>query len=193
MYVTRFHQGHSAPSVDRRNKPGTAPPRVNRDCKPGKGREYVNIPMRSATVKDSSYQPPRKGGNVQRSKSSVAEYESEGYLYMDSPQRTESSLRYRRSDKEASLPEEDAEYEYMCLKNDTVYQNCDAPSTPPTTKKEPERTPAVSLLERFVPKLCSFVICGLILSTTNTVFQYYYEYSPPSYLFFLYEFRVLIY
>ena len=53
-------------------------------------RDYVNlgrpIAMRSATVKESSRQPARRGGNVQRSKSAVADFESEaGYLYMEIP------------------------------------------------------------------------------------------------------------
>ena len=111
--------------MNRVNKP-SMPPRVDRNCKPGKFRDYVNIaPTRSATVRENS--GPRRGANVQRSKSAAADFESEGYLYMESPKRTESSTRYSKKDKESSiLKEEDEAYEFMSLQkdeNDSSYEN----------------------------------------------------------------------
>ena len=140
-----------APSIDRSNKPEMlVAPKVDRRSKPGvKGRDYVNLgAIRSATVKESSKQLPR--GNVQRSKSAVADFESEGYLYMESPKRTDSSTRYSKKDRPI-IPEEDGEtYELMSPKKDaynSTYMNTETPIQT-TEKKEasPDRTTAVSSL-----------------------------------------------
>lgn len=153
-----------APSIDRRNKPDMlVAPKVDRHSKPGvKVRDYVNLgPIRSATVKECSRQPPRTGGNVQRSRSAAADFESEGYLYMDSPKRTDSSTRYSKKDRQTIPEEEESEtYEYMCLKKDdrsSTYMNCKTPIQT-TEKKEasPERTTPVSLL--YVSFVCLFNI-----------------------------------
>ena len=130
-------------------------PKVDRTSKPSfKGREYVNLQRdvkRATTVKESSNRPPIGGGNVQRSKSAVADFNDNdgGYLYMESPKRTESSTRYSKKNGKVPIPEEDEAYEYMCAQTrneqDKVYENT---STQVTPKKEtsPERTTPVSSL-----------------------------------------------
>ena len=116
-----------------------APPRVDRGSKPGvKGRDYVNLSsMRSLTVRDGS-NLPRREGNLQRSKSAAADFESEGYLYMESPKRTDSSTRYSKTKKDNKLiiPEEtdgneQSEYEFMFSQK--AYMNCETPAQ--TTQK----------------------------------------------------------
>ncbi len=145
--------------MDRTKKPpntAAVAPRIDRTSKPSnRVPDYVNLkdPMamrRGATVREHSNHLPRKGGNVQRSKSAAADFESEGgYLYMESPQRTDSTTRYSKKNRRPSIPEDDDEcYEYMCAQkkeNGSVYQNFDKP-----TQSSPERTVPVSSLFCFI-------------------------------------------
>ena len=140
-----------------------APPRVDRGSKPGvKGRDYVNLTaMRSLTVRDSA-NLARREGNLQRSKSAAADFESEGYLYMESPKRTDSSTRYSKTKKDNKIPEEtdgneQSEYEFMFSQK--AYMNCETPAQ--TTQKlessNERNTPVSSLLALFVCLFNTFV------------------------------------
>lgn len=135
--------------MDRTNKPCVlVAPRVDRRCKPEQYKvpDYVNLPpTRSVTLREGSNYTPRKGGSVQRSKSAAADFENEGYLYMESPKRTDSSLRYsKKYTREVSFDEEEenAPYEFMERGRDTSYENYDTPKQIYAKKESsPERTP----------------------------------------------------
>lgn len=96
--------------MDRSIKPGV--PTVNRSTKPkGKANEYVNLkPARS--FRETSKLPR----TVQRSQSSrPVDFGNEDYLFMECPQRTNSSTRYKKREKEnySENEDDDAAYEYM--------------------------------------------------------------------------------
>lgn len=94
----------------------TTAPFVNRSSKPTErnGRNYVNLP-KSSTFRDFDRKEPKS--HLQRSKSTVSDKEAEGYIFMESPKRTESTSRFskkRLSDEKYDEEDEnDISYEYM--------------------------------------------------------------------------------
>ena len=98
-----------APIVDRSSKPESA-----------KSSNYVNLP-RSATLREFDRETSKT--NLQRSKSSAGDGQLDTYLYMESPKRTESSIRFRKKNTSLDASEEqddddddDVSYEYMDLR-----------------------------------------------------------------------------
>lgn len=127
------------PPVDRRSKPNPT------------GRDYVNLrpAARSLTVRENPRERPHGGGNVQRTKSAACDYQSDaGYLFMESPKRTDSTTRYSKKEFKDSIPEEDIVYEFMCKQDNRDDVDCPdyeiLEQLPPRKETSPEKSSPVS-------------------------------------------------